>query len=129
MPIEVVGEISYEVPLHTYLQHHLKHHPPADPTQPILVKFALNGATMTSGKKIQQELGGFQVLTPGELLSLVKSLHNCHIFIIYIGGETEEELHELLGNTKEVLHHPFPLNTCYSHVGVVPMMGTYCTGR
>ncbi len=34
----------------------------------------------------------FQVLTPNELLLSVKLLKNCHVFMIYIGGETEDEL-------------------------------------
>jgi hypothetical protein len=59
---------------------------------------------MTSGKQTTQELGGWQILTPGEPLASVKSPCNCHAFLIYIGGELEEELQESLTNTKMVQH-------------------------
>ena len=96
------GGTGYEIPLLEYLQSYLRAHPPPASDKPILIKFALNGATMTTGKRGAQELGGFQVLTPGESLSSTKSPRNCHMFIIYIGTETEEELREELAEAIKV---------------------------
>jgi hypothetical protein len=97
-----VGGSGYEILLLPYLQQLLKQNPPSDPTLPVTVKFAFDGATMTSGKRVQQELGGVQLLTAGEPLASVKSPKNCHINVIYIGRETDKELHELLANMSEV---------------------------
>ena len=105
MAIQPVGEVGYEIPLLPYLQHLLKQNPPGDPNKPVIVKFAFDGATMTSGKRIQQELGGLQILTPGEPLASVKSPKSCHVHIIYIGGETDEELRESLANLSTVHFH------------------------
>lgn len=103
MSIRPISDTGYEIPLHAYLQHRLKLHPPSDPKQPVLLKLAFDGATITSGKRIQQEVGGFQILTPGETLASVKSPKNCHVFVLYIGGETDEELREALTTTNEVI--------------------------
>ena len=61
-------------------------------TNPIHVKFALDGATMTSGSFVQEEVGAFQYLYEGEKLADVKSPREAHMWIIYIGAETEEIL-------------------------------------
>jgi len=103
MVIQAIGEAGYKIPLLPYLQHLLKQSPPSNPDVRVVVKFAFYGATMTSGKQIQQELGGVQVLTFGELLSNVKSPKNCNIILIYIGGETDEGLHESLANVSKVM--------------------------
>lgn len=73
---------------------------------PVLLKLVFDGAMMTSGKQIQQEVGGFQILSPGEELSLVKLPKNCHVYVLYIGSETEEELSEALTHTNEVISVP-----------------------
>jgi hypothetical protein len=112
MPIELVGKTGYEISVHHLLEHHLKRNS-ADPSQPILVKFTLNGTNMTSGKHITQELGGLQILTPGESMASVKSPNNCQVFLIYIGGETDEELHQSLASTKEVHSHGHHTNHCH----------------
>ncbi len=110
LPIEPVGENGYEIPVRALLQHHLRQHP-ADPSQPVLVKFALDGANMTSGKRITQELGGLQILTSGESMASVKSPDSCQVFLIYIGGETDEELRQSLASTKEVRHFTMFITT------------------
>lgn len=102
------GGAGYEIPLLDYLRWHLKCHPPPLSPKPLLIKFALDGAMMTAGKRVAQELGGFQVLTPGEPLAQTKSPKNCHIFIIYVGGETDEELRRELRQTI-VVRHAVPL--------------------
>lgn len=104
LPIQRASSTGYEIPLRTHLKWYLQHNPPPDPDKSIIIKFALDGANMTSGKRTTQELGGWQILTPGEPLALVKSPRNCHVFLIYIGGESEEELQESLANTKTVQH-------------------------
>jgi hypothetical protein len=105
MAIQPVGDAGYKIPLIPLLEHLLNQNPPSDPTQPVVVKFTFDRATVTSGKRIQQELGGLQILTPGKSLAEVKSPKNCHINLIYIGGETDEELHEGLANISKVFSH------------------------
>ena len=106
MGIQPVGKAGYKISLHAYLKHHLQSHPPSNPTQPVLLKLAFDSATMTSGKRIQQEVGRFQILSPGKELSLVKLPKNCHVYVLYIGSETEEELREALTHTNEVISVP-----------------------
>jgi hypothetical protein len=69
--------------------------PPADPTKPIHLKISFDGGTMTSGKRIQEEIGTLQVLS-GLKLHEVKSHTTAHQWIIYIGREEYEELQEEL---------------------------------
>jgi hypothetical protein len=47
---------------------------------------------MTTGSYIQEEVGAFQFLFSGQKLADVKSPTNAHMWIIYIGAETEEIL-------------------------------------
>jgi len=76
---------------------------PTQPSaEPILLKLAFNGEVITSGKHVPQELGGFQFLHPGESLSLIKYPRNCHVWVVYIGGETEEELWQELQSSIQV---------------------------
>lgn len=65
---------------------------PRDGTKPLYLKFALDGTTMTSGRHIQEEIGAFQYLYDGQKLADVKSPEEAHMWIIYIGAETEEIL-------------------------------------
>jgi hypothetical protein len=63
-----------------------------DPKKPIFVKFAFDGATMTRGKKIKQEIGTFEFLSGHETLKKAKSLYNGHQFFIYVGEESQQNL-------------------------------------
>lgn len=62
--------------------------------QTIVLKFALDGATMTtSGHYIQEEISAFKYLYDGQKLADVKSPEEAHMWIIYmLGAETEEIL-------------------------------------
>jgi hypothetical protein len=102
LPLLPVGDTGYEIPLLEYLEWYLEHNLPPTTNKPLELKFALDGANMTLGKWKMQEVGGFQVLTPGELLASVKSPKSCHVFVIYIGGKTEEELQQCLANMNTV---------------------------
>jgi len=87
---------GYHIPLLDFIWWYLAWSSMQPTTKPLLLKLAFNGATMTSDQQIQQEIGGFQFLHPGKSLSSIKSPDNCHVWVIYLGGETEEELrHEL----------------------------------
>lgn len=79
----------------SYLQQVMERNPPKDPSRPIYLKFALDGATMTSGVHKQQEVGAFQVLYPGQKLADVKSPTEAHMWIIYLGGETYDVLRQV----------------------------------
>lgn len=105
MPTSAGGP-GYQIPLLRFLHWHLARLPASisPPNEPILLKLAFDGATITSGKRITQELGGFQLLHEGEPLSSIKSPQNCHVWVIYIGGETEEELRKELQSTI-LVHH------------------------
>jgi hypothetical protein len=49
---------------------------------------------MTTGNRIEEEIGAFQYLwrTDGQKLADIKSPRDTHMWIIYIGGETEDIL-------------------------------------
>jgi len=40
----------------------IQREPPKDPTAPITLKFCFDGCTMTSGKRIQQEVGAVDLM-------------------------------------------------------------------
>ncbi len=96
---------GYYIPLLDFLQWHIQQQPPT-PTpssEPLLLKLAFDGAIITSGKCTKQELGSFQLLKPHEALSTIKSPQSCHVWIVYIGSETAEELQRELQSTIKVL--------------------------
>ena len=81
----------------TYL---LEHNPPPDPSKPVQIKFAFDGGTMTSGKRIQQEQGTLQVLT-GCIFCKLKSHNNAHQWLIYLGDEEHDILAKELQDSIE----------------------------
>lgn len=93
-----ITQSPHQVNILAYLHELVRRNPPSNPTQPILVKFAFDGATMTSGKRIQQEIGTVDLLYHDFALSLAKSPATTHQWLIYIGAEDrqalEEELHD-----------------------------------
>lgn len=70
--------------INSMLEFVLTHTPQKDPSSPIHVKIAFDRGTMTSGKRIQQEVGTFQVLNELSLQE-AKSHTTAHEFIIYLG--------------------------------------------
>lgn len=102
LPVQRTGGKGYEIPLLAFLRWHLARSPPADPQAPLVLKLAFDNATVTSGKRVPQELGGFHLLQPGDSLSATKSPSSCHVWVVYIGGESEEELRSELMATIEV---------------------------
>jgi len=64
--------------------------PPPETDQPLLLKFAFDGGTMTSGKRIQQEIGTVELIIDGEDIAEIKSCNHCHQWIIYIAEEERE---------------------------------------
>jgi hypothetical protein len=59
------------------------------PTQDeIELKLAFDAATMTTGKRIQQEIGTFELLLPHHTISQIKSPSSAHQWMIYFGTET-----------------------------------------
>jgi hypothetical protein len=102
LPTSTLGQ-GYHIPLCTYLEWHLQQLllESSPLSTPLLLKLSFDGATITSKKRTQQELGSFQFIWPHELLSSIKSPKNCHVWLVYIGGESEEELcHELQSTIK-----------------------------
>jgi hypothetical protein len=85
------GGRGAEIPLIAYIHQVLERSPPPQGV-PLYIKFAFDGATMTSGTRTQEEVGAFQFLYTGQKLADVKSPSNSHMWIIYIGAETPEIL-------------------------------------
>lgn len=79
------------------IQYLLEKAPPTDPAQPVRIKFALDGATITSSKRAQLELATLQILTD-HTLKEVKSHTNAHQWMVYLGHEDYETLKEELTN-------------------------------
>lgn len=61
--IKTPGKRGYEYyDLEEYLRWLLRRDPPKDPTKPVVMKFCFDGATLTSGKRKQQEVAAFNLL-------------------------------------------------------------------
>jgi len=90
MPPEPTGGNGYQFPLLNYIRWILEKFPP--PVRKLILKIAFDGATVTSGKRLKQEIGTFDFLFDGLDLSTTKSATNAHQFIIYLGGEDREDL-------------------------------------
>lgn len=58
----------------------------------LFLKFAFDGASMTSGTFVQEEIGAFQYLYDGQKLADVKSPNEAHMWIVYIGTESQDIL-------------------------------------
>lgn len=103
LPTSTSGQ-GCHIPLLKYLEWHISRLPAsvAPSAEPILLKLAFDGATITKARHIQQELGGFQLLHPEEALSSLKSPQTCHVWVVYLGGESWEELVRELESTVEV---------------------------
>jgi surface polysaccharide O-acyltransferase-like enzyme len=80
----------------------LKHRPPKNSSEPTQLKISFDGGTMTSGKRIQQEIGTFQVMNDLTFQEL-KSHTTAHQWIIYIGPEEYEEMIQELADSLPVL--------------------------
>lgn len=75
----------------------LERHPPPDASKKLVIKFAYDGATMTAGKKIKHEIGTFDLLFDDFSLSLCKSLHTTHQWLVYIGLEDYDTEPQIVG--------------------------------
>jgi hypothetical protein len=81
MPVHnTPGGKGSEFALYDLLKEVIKNKPPIDNSTPLLVKFAFDRATMTSGKRIKQEVGTFEFLYNGITLF---SPNNAYQYIIY----------------------------------------------
>jgi hypothetical protein len=80
------------------LRYLLSKQPPTDPKQPVQIKFAFDGGTMTSGKRIQQEQATLQILTDHALRE-VKSHTHAHQWMVYLGNENYETFQQELANS------------------------------
>jgi hypothetical protein len=58
-----VGGRGCEYDIDKLLQYLLKTSPPKDPSKPIRIKFAFDGANVTSGNRKQQEIGTLEILS------------------------------------------------------------------
>lgn len=103
-PKKTVTGRGAELDLIHLLQWLLKKNPPKDSHAPIEIKFAFDGATITNGKRIQQEVGTLEILT-NRTISEIKSPSNAVQWIIYLGTEDPEDLREELQNALPSLKH------------------------
>lgn len=98
------GGQGAEIPVIEYLKWLLQHSPPPqDNTTPIKIKFAFDGGTMTSKRRVQEEIGTFELLYDVLTISQLKSPKNAHQYIIYIGGESTEEYQQQLRNVVDAI--------------------------
>ena len=79
----------------TYL---LEKQPLSDPTKPVNIKFAFDGGTITSCKRIQQEQDTMQILTDHSL-EKIKSHKHTHQWILYLEEEDYDTMQQELTNT------------------------------
>ncbi len=54
---------------------------------PIELKIAFDSATMTSGKRVQQEIGTFEIMGEDETLADMRSPAHAHQWLLYFGAE------------------------------------------
>ncbi len=92
LPSMPTGGNGYQIVILDYLQWLLEQQPPVTDKKPIIVKFCFDNGTMTLGKRIGEELGAFELLYEDQPLEEIKSPSNCHVWLIYIGSEEQEEL-------------------------------------
>ena len=89
------GGRGYEInPIHL-LQYILKQRPPTDPSKPIQVKFAFDGASVTTKRRRQEEVATIDVIID-RTTSEAKSYKNSNQYMIYLGGEDYKTMKEEL---------------------------------
>ena len=102
LPYQTHGGRGHMLDLDAMLAYLLEHRPPKDPTKPLHVKIALDGGTMTSGKRIKQEQATMQILNDLTLAE-VKSHTTAYQWLIYLGDEEYDELAEELADAKPII--------------------------
>lgn len=98
-----LGGRGCEYDIRKLLEHLLKTSPPKDATKPIRIKFAFDGANVTSGRRKQQEIGTLEILND-KTVSEAKSYKNCYQWLIYLGAEEKEELRQELARAIPVIN-------------------------
>jgi len=73
--------------MHKYLEWLLPQHVPEQENQ-IYIKFSMGGVRMTNRGKCKAELAEMEIIVPGDSLSTLKSLDNCHL--VGLGAFPEE---------------------------------------
>lgn len=109
-PSRSPGGRGHQIDILTFLQYLLAKNPPTDPTQPVRVKFAFDGAKMTSGARIPAEIGTIDILT-GVSLKQAKSPENAHQWLIFIGDEEYSNMAEELADALPTLKYLADGNT------------------
>jgi len=98
-----VGGRGCEYDIRKLLERLLEKNPPKEPSKPIKIKFAFDGANVTSGYRKQQEIGTLEVLTD-KTVSDTKSYKNCYQWLIYLGAEETEDLRQELTRAIPVIN-------------------------
>jgi hypothetical protein len=89
---ETPGERGHQVSIHHYLKLLLERNPELDSSKPLLLKISIDGGTVTSGKRIQQELLTVSMLCPDLRLQQLKSTDHTHLTLTYIGELNNKQL-------------------------------------
>jgi hypothetical protein len=76
------GGKGSELALYDLIKMVIEKKPPPDNSKPLLVKFAFDGATMTTGKRIKQEIGTLEFLYDGITLEQAKSPNNAYQLLV-----------------------------------------------
>jgi len=71
-----------------------------------------DGATATSNKRRQMEIGTVEVMLAKHELAFLKSSHNCHQWLIYFGEEDTDTLALRFKGIGSHVRHEFLLSFC-----------------
>lgn len=91
-----------ELPLLDFITWLIRQTPPK--TKKIVLKFAFDGANITSKRRVTEEIGTIELLLDECNLEQLRSVTNCHQYIIYIGGESRKEYQAELANVIPVVN-------------------------
>lgn len=105
-PQKTLGERGSEIDILTLLKEMIrlsKDH--LSKGKVIRIKFAFDGARITSSKSKKQEIGTMEIIWDGKDLKECKSYKNAHQFIIYLGDEDYQTMQEELERSIPIIHY------------------------
>lgn len=76
----------------------------APKTTNLVIKFAFDGALVTSKRRITEEIGTTELVLESATLAQTRSVKNCYQYVIYLGGESVEEYRKELEDAIPVIN-------------------------
>ncbi len=106
LPTRPTAANGYQIAILAFLQWILTKKPPVGGNEKrIPLKFCFDNGTMTSEKRIGQELGAFELIQEGQTMAKVKSPSNCHVWLLYFGSKDREELEKEVAGGVEAINY------------------------